>query len=317
MKYSTFTFIIASLLTLSLEAKAQISVNFQAKADVTDAKVLLADIAVIEPPGNETANIGQIPVTTAPVPGTGKELSTVSVITSLRNRPEVANVDWQGSETITVYRKGNRISQEQVQQIIADYLKENSAKLPKSKIRFTTSRPPDELTVPIGKLSWKVKPSRSEILGSSSFSISFAVDDKHAGSCVARGTLEALADVATAEVTLHKGDLITTDNIVLKQQNIGAIEKPFMTKEQILGMQVARTVAAGKAIEQKHIVSPPIIKDGDQVKIIARKGELQISTSGTAKANARLGESIRVKNVSSGKLIFCRVDGPGIVSVEF
>ena len=301
----------------SLNAEAQISVNFQAKANVTAAKVLLADIAVIEPAGNEAYTIGQLPVTTAPAPGTGKELTTVTVIASLRYRPEVANVDWQGSETVTVYRKGNHITQEQVQKIIADYLKENSEKLPKGEIRFSPGRPADELNVPTGTLSWKVKPSLPEILGSSSFSISFAVDGKPAGTSIARGKLESFANVATAEVTLHKGDLITKDNIVLKQQNICAIDKPFITKEQLIGMQVARTVNAGKAIEQKHIVSPPIIKDGDQVKIIAQKGELQISTSGTAKANGRLGETIRVKNASSSKLIFCRVDGPGIVSVEF
>ena len=301
----------------SLNAEAQISVNFQAKANVTDAKVRLADIAVIEPPGNEAYTIGQLPVTTAPAPGTGKELTTVTVIASLRYRPEVAQVDWQGSETVTVYRNGNRISQEQVQQIIADYLKENNEKLPKGEIRFAPARPAEALTVPIGTLSWKVKPSNPEILASSSFTLTFTVDGKPAGTSIARGKLEALANVATAVVTLNKGELITKDNIVLKQQNICAIDKPFLAKEPLIGMQIARIVNAGKAIEQKHIVSPPVIKDGDQVKIFARKGELQISTSGTAKANGRLGETIRVKNASSSKLIFCRVDGPGIVSVEF
>lgn len=317
MKYSLPLFIIAGLLTLALDAAAQISVNFQAKANVPGPRILLADIATIAPAGLEADTIGQLPVGLAPAPGMGKELSTVAVITSLRNRPETAKVDWQGSETIAVFRQGNRISQEQLQQIIADYLHENSAKFPKTEIRFTSTRLPEELTVPTGKLSWKVTPSHPEILGSSSFSITFTVDGKTAGNCLLRGKLEALADVATAEVTLHKGDLITKDKISLKQQNIGGLDRPFLTIEQIFGMQVARTVNAGKAIEQKHIVSPPLIKDGDQVKIFARKGELQISTSGTAKANGRLGETIRVKNVSSNKLIYCRVDGPGIVSVEF
>ena len=31
----------------------------------------------------------------------------------------------------------------------------------------------------------------------------------------------------------------------------------------------------------------------------------------------RLGETIQVKNVASNKLVHCRVDGPGMVSVEF
>jgi flagella basal body P-ring formation protein FlgA len=317
LKYLTTLLFLVCSLTFSPDTHAKITVNFQAEANVTDARIVLADIAVITPAGSEANAIGQLPVAAAPAPGALKQLSTVSVITALRNRPEVADVDWQGSETITVQRQGNRLNHEQLQQIIADFLKENSAKLPKTEIRFTSIRLPEELIVPSGKLSWKVTPSNPEIMGSSSFSIAFTVDGKPAGSCIVRGKLEALAEVATAEVTLRKGDLITKENIALKQQNIGSLDKPFLAVEPLVGMQVARTINIGKAIEQKHIVSPPIIKEGDQVKIFARRGDLQISTSGIAKANGRLGETIRIKNVSSNKLIYCRVDGPGIVSVEF
>jgi len=82
-------------------------------------------------------------------------------------------------------------------------------------------------------------------------------------------------------------------------------------------MQVARTVNAGTVLEQAHIAAPPIVKDGEMVKIFARKGALQLSTSGLAKTDGRLGEIIQVKNIGSNKLIHCRVDGPGMVSVEF
>ena len=59
------------------------------------------------------------------------------------------------------------------------------------------------------------------------------------------------------------------------------------------------------------------IKEGDLVSIFARKGALNLSTKGLAKTDGRLGETIQVKNISSNKVIHCRVDGPGIVSVEF
>jgi flagella basal body P-ring formation protein FlgA len=304
-------------LTLSPEAVARISVNFQAKVSVTGARLVLADIAVIEPSGTEADSIGQLPVGGAPIPGAGKELSTVSIITSLRNRPEVADVDWQGSDTIVVQREGTSISEQQLQQIIAEYLKENSAKLPKTEIRFTMFRLPKQLVLPSGELSWKVTPSHPEIMGSSSFSIFFSVDGKPSGNCVVRGKLEAIADVATAATTLHRGDLITEDKVTMERQTVNNLDNPVLNKEQLIGKQVDRTLKTGRAIEQRHIVSPPIVKDGEMLKVFARKGALQISTSGIAKANGRLGETIQVKNISSNKLIYCRVDGPGMVSVEF
>jgi flagella basal body P-ring formation protein FlgA len=50
---------------------------------------------------------------------------------------------------------------------------------------------------------------------------------------------------------------------------------------------------------------------------LARKGTMQLSASGLAKTDGRLGESIGVKNISSNKMIHARVAGPGIVTVEF
>lgn len=317
MSFWNILLIVSWLLLNPLLAAAQISVHFKANAAVAGPRIVLADIAVIKPAGPEATEIGQLPVASAPAPGKSKELYTVTVINSLRNRPEVADVDWQGSQTIVVERKSNILSQEQVQQIISAYLTENSAKLPKTEVRFASIRAPETLTLPAGKLSWKVTPSRPGIMGSNSFSIALFVDGKPAGTCVVRGRLEAVAEVVTAAATLHKGDLITDSNIVLQRQDIGDTDNPIMAKEEILGKQVARTVNAGVILKREHIVLPPVIKDGEMVKILAQKGTLHISTSGVAKSDGRLGETIAVKNVSSNKIIHCRVDGPGMVSVEF
>lgn len=300
-----------------LQAVAQISVNFQANASVAGPRIVLGDIAVIKPAGAEAQAIAQLPVASAPAPGKAKELFTVSVINSLRNRPEATDVDWQGSESIVVQRLGNRVGQDQLQAIIDQFLKENSAVLPQTELRFTSMRAPEALILPAGKLSWKVTPSRPGIIGSSSFSIAFAVDGKPATTCVARGRLEAIAEAAVAAVTLHKGEVIAEGGIVMKRQDVGGLQKPFTSKEQLLGMVVARTVNAGTVLEQVHIAQPPVIKGGEMVKILARKGAMQLSTSGLAKTDGRQGEMIQVKNISSNKMIRCRVDGPGVVSVEF
>lgn len=299
------------------QAVAQTAVNFQANATVNGPHILLGDIAHIQPAGEESAALAQLPVAAAPAPGKSKELYTVSVINGLRNRPEAAEVDWQGSQTTVVQRQGVSLTQEQLQAIIEQYLSENRSRLPKAEVRFTSMRAPEELILPAGTLSWQVTPARPGIMGSASFSIAFAVDGKPATTCVVRGRLEAIAEVVTAAVPLHKGEVITESNITLQQQDIGGLESPFTAKEQLLGMQVARTVNAGTVLEQAHIVSPAIIKSGEMVKIVAQKGSLQLSTNGLAKTDGRLGEVITVKNISSNKLIHCRVDGPGIVSVEF
>jgi len=317
LNFFCFILIFCGIFLQPLLAAAQIAVSFQAKATVTGPRIVLADIAVIKPAGSEAEAIGQLPIAASPAPGKTKELYTVTVINSLRSRSEVTDVDWQGSQTIVVERKGNALGREQLQAIVADYLKENSAKLPKAEVSFTVVRAPEALPLPAGKLSWKVTPSRPGIMGSNSFSIALFVDGKPAGTCIVRGKLEAVAEVTTATTTLHKGDAITETNIAMQRQDIGSIDNPILNGEEIIGKQVARTVNAGTVLKREHLVLPPVIKDGEMVKIFARKGPLQLSTSGIAKADGRPGEMIPVKNIGSNKMIHGRVDGPGVVAVEF
>ncbi len=296
---------------------AQTAVHFQAKATVSGPKVTLADIAAITPAGQEATRIGLLPVASAPAPGKTKELSTVSVISALRNRPEVAGVDWQGSPTIVVERAGQTIGQAELQAMIEGFLVENSAKLPKAEVRLTGMRAPETLTLPAGRLSWQVTPSRPGIIGSTSFNVALLVDGKPASTCVVRGRLEAIAEVATATTTLHRGDALTEADIVMERQDIGAIDHPFFSSDELLGMQVARMVTPGTVLRRDHIVLPPVIKDGEMVRLLAQRGPMQLFTNGLARGDGRLGETIAVKNIASNRIVHGRVDGPGVVTVEF
>jgi flagellar basal body P-ring formation protein FlgA len=317
LKYRLPFFLFLWFLIVVPSAAASVSVHFQPEAEVIGTRIVLADIAAINPPGSAADAIGALPVASAPAPGSTKGLHTVSVITSLRNRSEVAEVDWMGSESILVHRKGLRVDREKMGEIIAEYLEENAHRLPQAEIRFTLLRAPEEVLLPYGELSWTVTPSRPGIIGSSSFSIFFAVDGIPAGNCVISGRIDAIAEVPTAVTTLHRGALITEGSITMEQQILTRPDRPILDKEELIGMQMTRTVSAGRVIEETHITLPSIIKEGEMVKIYGRKGSLLISTSGIARDDGGLGAHIRVRNIASNKLIHCRVDGPGMVSVEF
>jgi flagella basal body P-ring formation protein FlgA len=312
-----YIFIACWLFLGPLSAAAQVTVQFKADAVVTGPRIVLADIAILQPADSTTEALGQLPVTAAPAPGRSKELSITAVINNLRSSLEATDIDWQGNATIVVRRAGIPLTQQQMQEIIAAYLQENVTVLPKADIRLASIRSPEEMILPAGTLSWKVTPSRPGIVGSTSFTIALFVDGKPAGTCTVRGRLELVAEVLTTTATLRKGDVVTEDNVALQRQNISNIDNPLFVREDILGKQVARTVSPGTVLRAEHLVLPPIIREGEMVKISAQKGPLQLYTHGLAKNDGRVGEIISVKNISSNKMIHCRVDGPGMVSVEF
>lgn len=299
------------------EALAQISVRFLERATVTGPRIVLGDIAQIRSAGDQTETIANLPIASSPAPGKTKDLYTVSVINSLRNRKDAAGIDWQGSPAIVVERRANRISRNQIEAILGQFLKENSDKLPRAEIRLNILHAPDELVFPVGTLSWNVMPSRQGILGSTSFSIAFSVDGQPAGNCVVRGKLAAFGEVAVAAIPLRKGERISARSVRLEKRDLAKLDDPFTTTDQLIGLEAARTITVGAVLDHDNISAPAIVQGGQMVTIVARKGPMQLTTKGLAKESGRRGEMIRVKNISSNKMIYCRVDRPGIVSVEF
>jgi flagella basal body P-ring formation protein FlgA len=116
---------------------------------------------------------------------------------------------------------------------------------------------------------------------------------------------------------VRKGSIITADQIELTRRDISRLDTPYPSIDQVVGLQAKRTIRAGRALDSHNVEPPPVIRKGEPVKIIVDKGALQITTSGVAIMDGRPGDFIRVKNIRSSKLVYCRVDAPGVVSVEF
>jgi len=294
-----------------------LDIQLKDQALVTENFVCLGDISSITPEGIEAEQWAGRQVTHSPAPGESKVVQSASLIASLRHISGADKIKWSGAENITVKRQGIEISKEGIKQIIAEFIQQNLGDLPNVEFRFTSIRAPEKIVLPTGDLQYTVTPSKPGILGSSSFSIVFQIDGKTVKNCTIRGKLEAMAEVVTARANMRKGTIITADQLKITRLDISRIDKPYLAIDHVVGMQAKRTIRAGKPIDSRNVELRPVIKKGEPVKIIANKGSLQISTNGIAIMDGRPGQFIRVKNINSSKLIYCKVDSPGIVSVEF
>jgi flagella basal body P-ring formation protein FlgA len=292
-------------------------VHFNPTVTVSGSRIVLGDIATIQGAGDQHKALARLPVGSSPAPGKSKDFYTVSVINSLQHRRGVTNIDWQGSPNIAVTRTATRISKKQIEAILGQFLQDNRNKLPKADIRLQILRAPDELILPEGNVTWQVTPSRAAILDSSSFSIAFAVNGTPAGNCIVRSRLKALANVAVAAVSLQRGERVKQSSIRLEKRDISKLDAPYTELAELIGKETLKTINAGTVLEHDFIGLPSIVHKGEMVTIVARRGTMRLTTKGLSRENGRKGEMIRVKNISSNKMVYCRVDRPGMVSVEF
>ncbi len=306
-----------ALLLAAADVHGKTTATFVDEAVVMNQTVTLANIAQIQPDDERTRGLRELVIASAPAPGQSKQLQAASIIAALRNHPEVKGVHWLGSPVISVLRKSIVIEQNRLQQIIADFLAAQADELPAGEIRFTAYNSPSQLVLPYGEVTWKVTPSRPDILQSSIFSIYFHVDGEPVQNCTVRGKMELFTDVVTTTGTIRRGDRIQADQVELAEKNILLLDHPHTRVQDVIGMVANRTLPAGRPLRDGDCTAPPVVSEGQYVKIIAQKGHLHISANGIAKSSGGSGEVIRVKNINSNKLIYAKVKEPGIVSVEF
>jgi len=307
---------VLSVLMLGSQALA-LNVKLHEKAQVSAPLVYLGDIASITPKGSEAETLATERITASPNPGKSRTIKASSIIKMMRYDKDAADISWSGAESIEVSRKGQVVTKEQMKRIVAEFIGRRLQSLPDAEIRFTSVRTPENIILPTGKITYTVRPSKPTIIGSSSFNILFAVDGRTIKNCTVRGRLEALASVATAAVNIRRGSIITPDQVEMIRRDISKLDMPYFSRERVVGLQAKRTIRAGKPLDTMNVAPPPVVKKGEPVEIIASRGPLRISTKGIATMDGRPGDFIRVKNISSSKLVYCKVDAPGIVSVEF
>lgn len=309
-------FLLLTLLLLPAPARALV-IQFHGETVVSERSIRLGDIAYITPVGGKAAIWMDKEVARSPDPGEKKLISSQSVIAALSRVPGADTIKWQGSSNVTVIRESIIIDRQKIEAIIAGFLHDNLFRLPQAALRFQIIRAPERITLPTGKLEYQVIPSNQEIIGSSSFAIIFLIDGKTVANHTVRGKLEAIAQVVVASSRIRKGEIITPEKLQLTEIDISRIDSPYRLPRQVIGMQAKRTITSGKPLTSRNVEAPPLVRRGELVRIIAKSGQMQISSTGIAAMDGRPGDSIRIRNIQSNKLIHARVQSPGVVTVKF
>ncbi len=87
--------------------------------------------------------------------------------------------------------------------------------------------------------------------------------------------------------------------------------------EMLIGKRTRRPVDTGTVLRQELVEFPPIVKNGDRVRIIVETAGLRISALGQVKQKGCQGELIQVVNLDSNKVIYARVIDSQTVRIEF
>jgi len=130
--------------------------------------------------------------------------------------------------------------------------------------------------------------------------------------------LDLRAPLATATRRLKRGEHIgpadvRTERVSLRDVGQG---EPFTGAEELIGMKAITTIQPGTPVTTRQIDLPWALKRNDPVNIRVRRGALTVICKGKALENGRIGQTVRVENKQSGKIVEALVTGRGAVSLD-
>jgi flagella basal body P-ring formation protein FlgA len=129
-------------------------------------------------------------------------------------------------------------------------------------------------------------------------------------------TVNLYRQVFETSANLPKGHIIREDDIAPVKQNLSKLNRGYFTdKQQLVGKQTRRRLYQGRIITPSQVKAPLLVKRGEQVELIARSDSFAVRMSGKAMMDGARGERIRVKNLSSRRIIEGTVTQAGQVTV--
>jgi flagella basal body P-ring formation protein FlgA len=130
--------------------------------------------------------------------------------------------------------------------------------------------------------------------------------------------ISVMADVVTVIRPLGKHAYIERADLSVERRNLKDLSSDTISRiEDALGSRTTRMIYPQTVLQLSMFASPPLVRRGDVVKVIANAGPMIITATGVVKQQGGKGEMVRVENTDSKRIITARVTGPGAVEVNF
>lgn len=129
--------------------------------------------------------------------------------------------------------------------------------------------------------------------------------------------VDAFADVVVARRALPRGHVLQRTDLALEKRNLARLTQGFYREAAALEAWVTRRpLPAGAALTPGAVTQPRLVRNGERVALVASASGVQVVARGTALADGAAGETVRVRNASSGRVVEGRVIARGKVAVD-
>jgi flagella basal body P-ring formation protein FlgA len=281
------------------------------RVETSQEELLLKELAKIEGSPLEREILGKIPIATAPPPCRKRVLTKREVAGKIanylrKNRVSVEEIAVKGANRIEVIRSCTLAGGERIKERISEYLKKNYPEL------VLISVPSPSIRIPYKNYQEKVE---LDSLGEryARFVYTITVNGKTVKKLWIPARIDKKVKVVVARAPIPKGLLIEPQMVEVKEVLSSKARGALSEVNEVVGKVAKKDFLPGEVIKERELSPNFVVKKGKPVKVVYEKGPIHIEILGIPLENGATGNIIRVKNISTGKVLRCRVEENGLV----
>lgn len=217
-----------------------------------------------------------------------------------------------GAAATTVIRSGI------IKQNVVAYIK-NNMPWPEDTVRMEFLSDVSDVKLTGKNIACRVQNRKNEdFIGNASFTVRFYADSVFIKKEIIRMRLEVLMDIVTSEKFLARDTRIRNRDVKLNKEWHTRVPRNIISNpDEVVGKTLRNGIKPNTAITRTMVKAVPVVKKRKPVKIVFKDNLIKITTIGLSEQDGMLGDLIKVKNMSSRKMIYARVIGDSMVKVEF
>lgn len=117
-------------------------------------------------------------------------------------------------------------------------------------------------------------------------------------------SVRLFGDVVVAARPLSRDRLLSGEDLKLAKRDLAQLNTGYYSSiNQLTGKQARRNIAVDTAISSSLVKEPLAIRRGQRVNLVANAGGIEVRMTGEAMSDGTAGERIKVRNLSSKRII--------------
>lgn len=205
-----------------------------------------------------------------------------------------------------------------IQSLLVDHIEANMP-WPRERVRIFFPERMADVSLAGDSIAVQVIPSGQEgFIGDAFYGVRFLQEGRFLLQRSYRVRMEVLMDVVVAVRMIPKDREITPEDVRLSGRWFTRIPlQQAATVEEVAGKRSCVMLMPNAEVTRNVLRDVPVVRRGKPVQIVLFNGPLSLQTIGVPEEDGGRGALIRVRNVSSQKVVFARVVSDTQVSVDF